>query len=163
MPPDIRRITADDTLALRQAVLRPGQPLHELIWPGDRDPQSYHAGAFMTSGGQTARLLGVASIYAQPLEDAESRGLSTLGRADAWRLRGMATHPSARGLGLGAELLLACLAYTQQQGATVVWCNARANVAGFYQKYGFTIHGEPFELPRIGPHYLMSRPSRSQP
>jgi hypothetical protein len=36
-----------------------------------------------------------------------------------------------------------------------VWCNARTPAVGFYEKLGFSTIGEEFELPPIGPHYLM--------
>jgi hypothetical protein len=40
-----------------------------------------------------------------------------------------------------------------------VWCNARTPAAGFYGRAGFATEGEEFELPSIGPHFLMSRPA----
>jgi hypothetical protein len=37
-----------------------------------------------------------------------------------------------------------------------VWCNARTPARGFYERAGFAVEGEEFELPEIGPHVLMT-------
>jgi hypothetical protein len=38
-----------------------------------------------------------------------------------------------------------------------VWCNARSPARGFYEREGFTIEGDTFEIAGIGPHFLMAR------
>ena len=40
-------------------------------------------------------------------------------------------------------------------GARIVWCDAKVAAYGFCERYGFRRFGDPFELPDIGPHYLM--------
>ncbi|HEX7880443.1 MAG TPA: GNAT family N-acetyltransferase [Candidatus Eisenbacteria bacterium] len=142
----IRAISAAETRPLRQAVLRPHQRVEELVYPGDDDPRTHHLGAF--DGG---RLVGIASIYVEPMV-----AMPDAGPTD-WRLRGMATAPEMRGTGLGGALLEACIEHSRNHGGTRLWCNARVPAAGFYLRYGFVVHGEEFDLPGIGPHYLMSR------
>ena len=39
----------------------------------------------------------------------------------------------------------------------MVWCNARINAVAFYKKEGFKIIGDEFEIPDIGPHFLMAK------
>jgi GNAT superfamily N-acetyltransferase len=125
-------------------VLRPGQPLATTIYPTDEEPATFHAGA-SADGGQ---LVGVAtvSVEAHPFDP----------RPGDWRLRGMATDPAVRGQGFGALALRTCLDHVRQQGGTRVWCNARAPARGFYEHEGFALESDAFELPDIGPHYVMS-------
>ena len=140
---EVRIITARETLPLRQTVLRPGRPLAAARWPGDDAPATRHFGAF-----RDERLLGIASLF-----------LATMpGQTEvpAWQLRGMATAPEARGMGLGRALVSACVAYAREKGARLVWCNARTPAVGFYRKLGFEIVGGEFEIPDVGPHYRMA-------
>ena len=39
----------------------------------------------------------------------------------------------------------------------VVGCNASASACAFYAREGFSVEGEEFELPQIGPHFLMKK------
>ena len=36
-----------------------------------------------------------------------------------------------------------------------MWANATAASFGFFEHHGFRRRGEPFELPEIGPHYVV--------
>ena len=73
----------------------------------------------------------------------------------AWRLRGMATSPKYRSRGGGALVLRACLEHAKKSGAIVVWCNARTGATKFYLRHGFQKMSDEYELPGIGPHFLM--------
>jgi ribosomal protein S18 acetylase RimI-like enzyme len=70
----------------------------------------------------------------------------------------MATLPEVRGRGYGGLLLERCVGHAVNHGGRVLWCNARAAAVGFYRRYAFTTRGDPFDIPDLGPHYLMSRP-----
>jgi predicted GNAT family N-acyltransferase len=142
----IRPITAAEARPLRHAVLRPGEPAEQIVFPGDDDPRAWHLGAF-----RDGRLVGIASIYVEPMPDVLDAAPTD------WRLRGMATAAEVRGAGLGGELLAACIEHVRDAGGTRLWCNARTPAAGFYKRYRFTTHGEEFDIPGIGPHYRMSR------
>ncbi len=130
---------------LRHSVLRPHQTEEEMAWPGDDLPTTLHTGAL--AGG---KIIGIASVYRE----------ARPGRHDAhaYRLRGMATSPEARGTGVGGALLRHVLDACLELGATEVWCNARDTASGFYVRFGFEMLEGPFELPGIGPHVLMRRP-----
>lgn len=141
----VRSISASRTRGLRHAVLRPGEPWDACAYPGDYDLETLHVGAF--AGGA---LVGVASVYRQAPPGQDDPG--------AWRLRGMATDPGARGQGHGAALLGACIGHVARMGGRVLWCNARTPATAFYTRHGFTVHAEVFEIPPIGPHVLMDRP-----
>lgn len=140
----IKPISSEATRPLRQRVLRPHQTVSELVYEGDDAPKSLHLGAFKGD-----ELVGVMSIYQEPPPNSSDEG--------AWRLRGVATAPEVRGEGYGGALLEAAIVYVAEQGATLLWCNARANVLGYYEHYGFEWHGEQFDSPTLGLHYFISR------
>ena len=141
----LRRIAAADTRALRQSVLRPGQPVHELVYPGDDAPETLHVGAF-----DEARLLGIASVYRQSPDSAAPE-------PGDWRLRGMAVVPEARRRGVGAALLAACEEHARRHGGTRLWFNARVDAMAFYAALGYQAIGEAYELPGIGAHRFAER------
>jgi GNAT superfamily N-acetyltransferase len=145
-PFEIRAITAEDTLDLRLAILRPGLPRETAIFPGDDAPTSHHYGAYLDG-----RLVGVATMHYAPLLD----------RPDfdpAYQIRGMAIVDEVRGQGAGGALLTKCLDEAKRAGAHWVWCNARTPAAGFYSRHGFQVQGGIFDVPNAGPHYRMLRP-----
>ncbi|UQA59823.1 GNAT family N-acetyltransferase [Polyangium aurulentum] len=141
---DIRRISAAETRHLRRVVLRPHQRPEDLVYPGDDALDTLHL-ELSVGGEQRA----VASMYREPPPGTQDAG--------AYRLRGMAVLPEDQGRGYGAALVQACVEHARQHGGTRLWCNARTTAAGFYRKLGFEAVGDEFELPGIGPHYLMSR------
>ena len=138
----IRPVAAGDIRPLRQRVLRPEQPFESTLYPGDDLPGTVHLGAF---DGEV--LVGIASLYREPRE----------GEDDGWRLRGMATIPEVRGRGLGAALLDACLEHAAAAGGAEVWCNARVPAIGFYERAGFEVASDRFDVAGIGPHVVMTR------
>lgn len=145
----IRAITAGETIAIRWPVLRPGFPRESAIFDGDDAPGTLHFGAY--DGGT---LVGVASIYLVPCP------VNIAAQPDAspaWQLRGMATLPEVRGAGFGKALLDACVSAARENGAAILWCNARTSAADFYAKNGWQIVGEEFDIPTVGPHFRMWR------
>jgi GNAT superfamily N-acetyltransferase len=129
---------------LRGQVLRPGQPADQLVFPADDAPETLHVA--IVEGG---RVLGVGSV----MRDSHPRDP----RPDDWRVRGMASRPEVRGRGIGAALLAHCEAHTREHGGARLWCNARTAAQSFYEHAGFTAEGDKFDIPSIGPHYLMSK------
>ena len=130
-------IAGDDgarLLDLRARVLRPGQPKERSHFPGDDAPNTVHLGAF----DEDERLLGIATVT-------QENGL---------RLRGMAVEDDLRGKGIGAILVRRVHALAAERNLPL-WCNARAAAAGFYEKLGWVVESERFELPEIGPHFRM--------
>ena len=144
VPDDIRPITAEQTRPLRHAVLRPHQRAHELIYDGDGAPDTLHVGAF-----REGKLVGIASVYREPPPGEDD--------PSAWRLRGMAVTPALQRTGIGRKLLAASVAHAKANGGTRLWFNARRSAVGFYEKLGYQVQGEEFELHGIGPHIVMWR------
>ncbi len=146
---------------LRHEVLRPGRPGAEADFDGDDDPRAGHVVVRAPEGrlppegddvvqGATNEVLAVGSVMpaAPPWEP---------GRTDGWRIRGMATRPSARGQGLGRAVLEALAGHVARHGGGLLWCNARTGALGLYEGAGFTGRGEAFDIPGIGPHLQMWR------
>jgi ribosomal protein S18 acetylase RimI-like enzyme len=67
----------------------------------------------------------------------------------------MATLPIVRGKGYGKAILHKAFEELKRKKIPILWCNARVVALDFYQKLGFEIIGEPFDLPQIGTHYKM--------
>jgi GNAT superfamily N-acetyltransferase len=139
-------VPADVVRPLRRQVLRPHQTVADQVYPGDALPGAAH---FAALAADDDTVLGIASIAPEPYPGPGG------GAEGDFRVRGMATAPSARGTGLGAQLLTACLDHARTAGARRIWCNARTPARGFYEREGFTTVGDEFELPEIGPHFLM--------
>jgi GNAT superfamily N-acetyltransferase len=140
----LRRVAAADTRPLRQRILRPQQRAEQLVYPHDDDGGTLHVAAFVGDD-----LVGTATVHAEAAPDGSA--------ANAWRLRGMATTPEMRRKGCGAALVRACLAHVAANGGDLVWCNARTSASAFYAALGFVAQGGEFELPGIGPHYVMMK------
>ena len=138
---EIRAISFLQAVPIRREVLRPHGPESEIAYPGDDSELARHFGAF-----EGDDLVGVASFLPEacPQDDG----------AHAWRLRGMATTRSARGRGVGGQLLLHGVERVLGRGAAVIWCYGRTSARAFYERHGFRAIGDEFALPHSGPHYL---------
>lgn len=132
-----REVSVGQTRALRQSILRPHESVAEMA-AGEADG-AYAAGVF-----DGPALIAVGLIAPSP-----ERG--------AWRVRGMATAAEARDRGAGGAVLQALLAHARARGATRVWCNARTPARRFYERAGFRVCSEVFEIAPIGPHVVMER------
>ncbi len=131
---------------LRMAVLRPEQDPAEPMYAREREPSTLHFAA-LGAGGEVLAV-GSAMPDGHPREP----------RPGDWRVRGMATEPRQRGRGLGTMVLAAIEAAARERGGARLWCNARTPARGFYERAGFVVEGEEFEIAGIGPHFLMSKP-----
>jgi ribosomal protein S18 acetylase RimI-like enzyme len=131
----VREVSLAKTRPLRQAVLRP----HETVEGVAADEPS---GAFAVGAFDRGALVAVGLVAPD-------------GEPGAWRVRGMATAPHARGKGAGTAVLDALVRHAIARGAARVWCNARTPARSLYERAGFRVVSEEFELPEIGPHLLM--------
>lgn len=118
---------------LRLRVLRPGRPPEYVRHDRDLDPGAVHIGAFLGR-----RLAGIASLLP----------------ANGLQLRGMAVEPDLRKTGVGATILEYAHRIATERNLPL-WCNARDSAVGFYEKSGWVVEGEGFEVPDIGPHHVM--------
>jgi GNAT superfamily N-acetyltransferase len=131
----VRPVPLAQTRQLRRDVLRPHETLEQIA---ELEPDSAFAiGAF--DGDEL-----IAAGFIAPD-----------GEVGAWRVRGMATASHARGTGVGTLVLEALLRHATTHGARRIWCNARAPARSFYERAGLHVVSEVFEIPGIGPHFVM--------
>ncbi|MEM9691832.1 MAG: GNAT family N-acetyltransferase [Myxococcota bacterium] len=136
-----RFVAAEAVWPLRRACLRPHQPPAASRYPFDADPACFHVAAV-----QDEAIVGVSTYFPETQPTIESRG--------AFRLRGMATHPDFRRRGIGSGMLRTAEARVFAE-AEVLWCNARRSAYAFYERMGFSIASDEFEIDGIGPHRVM--------
>jgi GNAT superfamily N-acetyltransferase len=142
--PDLRPITATETLQLRQQVLRPNQRPEEQVYSNDDAADALHAGAF-----RDGKLVGIATVFRDaPPGETNPR---------AWRLRGMAVLPEMQGQGIGHALVEFCVAHIRAQAGTLLWCNGRTSARAFYESLGFRATGAEFDVPISGAHFVFRR------
>jgi ribosomal protein S18 acetylase RimI-like enzyme len=138
----IKFITVEQALPLRNVVLREGRLTpDECRFPSDNLPGNFHLGIF-----DNDELTSIASFHPQSYGEYEGLG---------YQLRGMATAAGYRGQGIGNQLVEFAKNHLRGIGADYVWCNARQVAVPFYQRLGFKIVSDQFEVPGIGPHYVM--------
>lgn len=138
----IRFINVEELLSIRNEVLREGKlTLDECRFPTDHMEGAFHLGYY-----QNDELACIVSFHPQGYGDFDGK---------AYQLRGMATIEKYRGKGLGNQLVNFALVYLRGQKANYVWCNARKKAVQFYHNAGFEIISPEFEVPGIGPHFVM--------
>ncbi len=147
LPLRTRAVSAARVRPLRRQVLRPNQPDDALVYTGDEDPETLHAAIALDD-----MIVGVASVMRDPHPHDPQAG--------DWRIRGMASAPTLRNRGIGTALLEACVLHALEHGGMRLWCNAREPALTLYERGGFAIESERFEIETLGPHYLMSKPLR---
>ena len=138
----IKEITAQETLIIRQSVLRHGKPLEACALEGDNLKTTHHFGLF-----ESSNLTGIISLFTKT-NPIFAENLQA-------QIRGMAILEIHRKKGFGEALVKHCEDYCVSRQLVLIWFNARATAVGFYKKLGYEINGNPFDIPEIGEHYLM--------
>lgn len=139
---EVRKIKPELTYKLRHKVLRPHQSIEDCKYDTDQEAGAFHVGAYYQD-----RLISIASFCIEKNPDFSIER--------QYRLRGMATLEEFRTLGAGRSLVAYAENLIKEQGIELLWCKARTSVQEYYHKLGFTIHGEVFDYPPIGPHIVM--------
>lgn len=138
----VKKISATETYAVRQPVLRAGKPIESCQFDGDERESTKHYGYF-----ENGNLIGIASMFEVKNEAFDSQ--------KQFQLRGMAVLPNHQKKGIGEQLVLFAEKDAIAQNADLIWFNAREIAVGFYEKLGYEIFDEPFDIGDIGPHYIM--------
>lgn len=123
-------------------MLRNSAPESECVFPTDSIDGVFHLAYYVDE----TEIATVASFFPQGLEGKEGMG---------YQLRGMATDTAFFGKGYGATLVKYAVDYVKKAKAEYIWCNARTSAVDFYKKQGFEIVSDEFEIPGVGPHYVM--------
>ena len=143
---NIKQISARETIPVRQPVLRAGRPESDCIFEGDNLPTTVHYAIFVEEN-----LVGVATF----LEN--SKDILT---GKQMQLRGMAVLDAYQGKGFGKLLLEKGEILAHEKKTDILWFHARINAKSFYEKQGYMVIGEPFEIPQVGTHYVMYKELR---
>jgi GNAT superfamily N-acetyltransferase len=135
----LRPVTVEEIVALRSEVLWPGRELLRF----EADAVGWHFGAFLGDG----RNIGCLTLMEVPWEGQR-----------ALQLRGMAVAADWQGKGVGTGLLNEAARYLE--GIKDVahlgwWCNARVPAIAFYERNGWRVASEEFEIAGAGPHRKM--------
>lgn len=143
---EICRVSVEEIIGLRHRILRAGLPAEAAQFPGDDDSLTWHFGLFYpVSPDENASVVSCASFMLNSYKD-----------EPAWQLRGMATDGPHQGRGFGGKLL-ACAeaAILERSNVPLFWCNARVPAVPFYERQGWIVDSEEFNIPTAGPHRKM--------
>jgi GNAT superfamily N-acetyltransferase len=134
----VRLADLDEVRPLQLAVLRPDGPI-----PGDAPPppEAVHVGAF-----EDDVAIGAATVVPAPWPGPGALPLPT------WQLRSMVVRADLRRTGVGALVLRLAEDTAAGRGAAALWANARVGALGFYVRAGWTVVGEEWDKPFVGPH-----------
>ncbi len=137
----IKKITSEETYAVRHPVLREGRPIEDCKFDNDDAPDTFHLGLFIQD-----EILGVVTFLKNDFEELHG---------NQYQLRGMAILKNCQKRGFGNLLIEKGEGFIKQEKGTIIWCNVREIAVVFYKKNGFIIIGKPFVIPKIGLHYVM--------
>lgn len=139
----LRELDISDIKVLRHEVLWPHKNSHlECVIEPDSIETTFHMGAI-----ENNKTVGTSTFLVEKNDQFKSD--------NQYRLRAMATCPSVRGKQVGRRLIELSIEKLKQMKVDLLWCDARIEATGFYEKLGFQMKGQIYEVPNIGPHKLM--------
>ena len=138
---EILKISSNDTISIRHQVLRQGKPIETCHFDGDNLESTIHFGFFVNK-----ILIGVISCF---------KNNSIFDSENQYQFRGMAVLESFQNQGIGKKLVIYSENYLATKNTNLIWFNARFVAISFYQKLGYLIDGDGFEIGDIGEHFLM--------
>lgn len=138
----IKQISYEQTYPVRQVVLRPGKPLETCFFKDDELQTTFHFGLFYQE-----KLTGIISIF--------KNNNSLFSQTDQYQIRGMAVLPEYQKSGFGKQLVVYSEIFLRNKSILLVWFNAREIAVDFYKKSGYQVIGKTFEIPDVGPHFVM--------
>ncbi len=134
---------SQDLYPIRQAVLWQHKSVENCGIAPDELESTFHVGAIDESG----KVIGTSTFIQE--------SHSAFDAKKQYRLRAMATAPNTQGQGLGKQIITQAIKELKEKGIDLLWCDARLNACGFYEKLNFKIKGAVYQVPEIGPHKLM--------
>ena len=143
----IKQITAVKAYPLRQEILRPDGTLEDCQFDGDELASTIHFGLFDGDA-----LVAIASVYCRDYESNEYY----VGKG--YQLRSMAVAKAVQGQGVGQRLLTAICDEMKAMDVDYLWANARVSAVAFYQRAGFDISPDVFDIADVGPHQHIVKP-----
>jgi GNAT superfamily N-acetyltransferase len=159
----LRIVNSSAIIDLRHKILRAGMPRESAVFEADELPGTIHVAAFEHSPDDSTDQSTAGSHEHSPLDPNRLVGCASINHGTwegqpAWQLRGMAVETHLQRSGVGRLLLLEVERLVRlDQFSRKLWCNARLVAIGFYQRNGWTIASDRFEIPTAGPHHRMIR------
>ena len=138
----IKEIPALETFSVRHPVLRPGKNIETCHFDGDNLESTRHFGLFIDD-----ELAGVASLFKSNSDLFQEK--------EQFQLRGMAVLEKFQKKGIGESLVKYAEENAKSRSGKLIWFNAREVAVRFYEKMGYQIIGEPFDIGDIGKHFVM--------
>lgn len=138
----VKEIKPKDCYFIRHQVLWQHKSYNDCGIDIDDQAGAIHLGAYKGD-----KLICVASFFKQSQVKFSEK--------NQYRLRAMATLPSAQNTGAARALLNTAFQILKAKGQDLLWCDARIIATGFYEKLGFEKLGDSYSIPIIGLHYLM--------
>ncbi|MFC2109258.1 GNAT family N-acetyltransferase [Bacteroidota bacterium] len=137
---EVRIIETKTTYPIRLELLRHNSPIsHE--FSGDIDEDTFHLGVFFEGD-----LVSVSTYMKASHQNF---------KGSQYQLRGMATKEKFQGKGFGKIMIQKAESLLKEKGIEILWCNAREVALKFYQKQGFQLVGELFDIQYAGLHSVM--------
>jgi len=138
----IKEIPALETFSVRHPVLRPRKNIETCHFDGDNLESTRHFGLFIDD-----ELAGVASLFKSNSDLFQEK--------EQFQLRGMAVLEKFQKKGIGESLVKYAEENAKSRSGKLIWFNAREVAVRFYEKMGYQIIGEPFDIGDIGKHFVM--------
>ena len=139
---EIKKISPFETIIVRHPVLRAGKPIESCNFEGDDLPSTVHFGLNLQN-----QLIAVISAF-----EVKNKLFT---EENQYQIRGMAVLEEFQKSGFGEQLLNYCENQIRLKKGELIWFNARETAVGFYKKSGYEIIGGQFEIPDVGPHYVL--------
>jgi GNAT superfamily N-acetyltransferase len=138
----LKIVKSDDLLNLRSKILRNNLDPNLCRFPGDKEINSFHVGAF---NGNT--LISGVSVMKNECKKKEL--------PNCFQLRGLFVHKEFQHNGIGKTIVNFVENRLRDIGVNYLWMNARESAVLFYLKLNYSNSKISYVINEIGLHYLM--------
>lgn len=138
----LKIVKSDDLLNLRSKILRNNLDPNLCKFPGDKEINSFHVGAF---NGNT--LIGGVSVMKNECKKKEL--------PNCFQLRGLFVDKEFQHNGIGKTVVNFVENRLRDSGVNYLWMNARESAVLFYLKLNYSNSKISYVINEIGLHYLM--------
>lgn len=138
----LKIVKSDDLLNLRSKILRNNLDPNLCRFPGDKEINSFHIGAF---NGNT--LIGGVSVMKNECKKKEL--------PNCFQLRGLFVDKEFQHNGIGKTIVNFVENRLRVSGVNYLWMNARESAVLFYLKLNYSNSKISYVINEIGLHYLM--------
>jgi len=138
----LKIVKSEDLLNLRSKILRNNLDPNLCRFPGDKEINSFHVGAF---NGNT--LIGGVSVMKNECKKKEL--------PNCFQLRGLFVDKEFQHNGIGKTIINFVENRLRHSGVNYLWMNARESAVLFYLKLNYSNSKISYVINEIGLHYLM--------